>query len=160
MLDFPRLPTKGLLAKIRGISMLVEFSHHPVCHASVSVRLSLPPPSTQLSVRPSIIHHPSIHPSLHPSIYPSFSLPVWQPSLPSPGWQIDCSKLGEQGSLWGQTLKHQSARPSFFNENLKPQQLHLHTQSPHTYCHMYVHTLWQPSRQTWVHYLCHYLCWC
>ncbi len=108
--------------KNEGISMRVEFSViNPVCHASVPACLSLPP-SLPLSTNPLLSLHLHIH-----------------LSLPQVG-ELICVEPMEKGSLWGHTLKHQSARAFCFNEKLKPQQSHLHTQSAHTNWHTRTYT--------------------
>lgn len=119
--------------------MLVEFSViNPVCHASVPARLSL-----FFSFYPSI--HPSIHPSLHPftSISPFPRLGNWS------HWA--CGKRQPLGT----NTETQVCQAFCFNEKLKLQQSHPHTQIPHTHWRTYIQTLQLAGGQNWVHnYLC------
>lgn len=66
---------------------------NPVCHASVPASLSL---SLSLSL--------SIHPSFSSLLHIYLSLPQVGKLIALSYW--------EKGSLWGQPLKHRSARPS------------------------------------------------
>lgn len=124
---FPPVAHRRPPGKNEGISMLVEsfFVINPVCHASVAACLSLCP-------------------SLYPSIFQSTPS---HPSLPQVGELIVLSSWKKAASGDILYIEAPVCRAFCFNEKLKPQQSHLHTQSPPIYCHacklthIYLHTL-------------------